>query len=93
MKRTVKYPLKDARIICSTNKEALSYKKGEEMVFTFKFESSDTPAEGLFFEYKHKNKVYYNISVKSKIYTRKTNANSSKISVNRHFAKQSEYKH
>jgi cephalosporin-C deacetylase-like acetyl esterase len=52
MKRNVKYPLKDARIICSTNKEALSYKKGEEMVFTFKFESSDTPAEGLFFEYK-----------------------------------------
>ena len=43
-----RYPLHDARISCTTNRSALSYKRGEEMVFTFRFVSSDTPAEGLF---------------------------------------------
>ena len=52
MKSTVKYPLRDARIICTTNRPPLSYKKGEEMVFNFQFESSDTPSEGLVLEYR-----------------------------------------
>ena len=52
MGRNTKYPLKDARILCKTNKSPLTYKRGEEMIFTFNFESSDTPAEGLFLEYK-----------------------------------------
>ena len=47
-----RYPLRDARITCTTNRSALSYQRGEEMIFTFKFVSSDTPAEGLFLEYK-----------------------------------------
>lgn len=47
----VKYPLKDARITCTTNRSPLSYKRNEEMIFTFKFESSDTSSEGLFMEY------------------------------------------
>ena len=29
-----RYPLQDAKIICSTNRSALSYNRGEEMVFT-----------------------------------------------------------
>ena len=51
MKRKVKYPLQDARIIGTTNHDPLSYKRGEEMIFSFKFESSDTSPEGLFLEY------------------------------------------
>lgn len=46
-----RYPLRDARITCLTNRSALSYQRGEEMIFTFKFVSSDTPSEGLFLEY------------------------------------------
>ena len=51
MASNVKYPLQDARIVGTTNRSALSYKKGEEMVFTFKFVSSDTSSEGLFLTY------------------------------------------
>lgn len=51
MVRKVKYPLNDARITCTTNRSPLSYRRNEEMIFTFKFESSDTSAEGLFMEY------------------------------------------
>lgn len=46
-----RYPLQDARITCNTNRSALSYKRGEEMVFTFNFVSSDSSPEGLFIEY------------------------------------------
>ena len=39
------------RIIGTTGKSALSYKKGEEMVFTFKLDSAGVPVDGYFLAY------------------------------------------
>ncbi len=39
------------QIVGTTNKSALSYKKGEEMIFTFKLDAGDIPVDGYYLAY------------------------------------------